>query len=156
MRRVGTRLPRPIAWSVGSPRRRSRLARLAVAAVVAVPTGGNAVTPLSPRLDLTSRRALVEALSARGIPEVAGSAVLLSLLAVLGPEPAARQYRYREPYPHLPDVDADASMADPPCVEVHLTARPKPGRPVVLAGTYCLTDRPTYTWSARTMSLEAR
>lgn len=152
---VETELTYPLVLSAHFPSRRSSRARLAVAAVLAlVPTSGNALSPLSPQLDQASRLALVKALSKHGISEVASSAVLVSLLAVLGPEPAARQYQYREPYPHLPNVDADASVADPACVRIHLTAWPKPGQPVILRGTYCLTDQAAYTWSARGIVLE--
>ena len=127
-----------------------------VVSLTTAAASGQAVTPLSPRLDATSRIALVRTLSHYGISDVAGSAVLVALLAVLGAEPAVRRYGYREPYPHLPDVDAEASLAEPPCVEVRLDARPKAGRPLIVAGTFCLADGRTSTWTGTALAVEVR
>lgn len=137
----------------------ARLARLsAVPILLAAATPGQAVRPASPQLDQASRLALVRALSAAGISETGSSAVLNSLLSVLGTRPASRRYRYREPYPQLPDVDAAARPVQDGCARVDLTARSKaePRRPVAIRGVYCLADQARYVWAARSLSIGTR
>ena len=142
--------------TVPLPGRRRRAWLAGVVLLTTTAMSGHAVTPLSPRLDATSRISLFSTLSDNGISDVAGSAVLVALLAVLGAEPAVRRYGYREPYPHLPDVDAETSLAEPPCVEVRLDTRPKAGRPLIVAGIFCLDDRRTLTWTGTALAAEVR
>ncbi|MGO4336461.1 hypothetical protein AB4037_16265 [Labrys sp. KB_33_2] len=122
------------------------------------PTDGRAVLPASPQLERESRNALMKALGEAGISETGSSAVLSTLLSVLGTEPAARQYRYSEPYPQLPDVTATAVPAEADCARAELTVLPKtePRRPVTLHGLYCLVDRASYTWRGRSLQVEPR
>ncbi len=129
----------------------------AIVLLVLTPVAGKAVVPASPQLERLSRNALVKALAEAGIPEDGSSAVLNALLFVLGTEPAGRQYRYSEPYPQLPDVNATAVPAEEGCAKVELTVMPKtePKRPVKLNGLYCLEDRASYTWRARAQKAEA-
>ncbi|GJE05103.1 MAG: hypothetical protein COT28_11240 [Methylobacterium sp. CG08_land_8_20_14_0_20_71_15] len=132
--------------------------RLAVAASLLMPTAGRAVTPMSPHLDRASLISLSDALSAAGISDVEGSAVQVALLAVLGSAPAERRYRYREPYPQLPDVDAAAAASGNGCAEVTLHIRPKGAarRPAAILGVYCLLDPVRLTWGERSLRLAPR
>lgn len=122
------------------------------------PALGNALSPVTPKLDQASQRQLVSALGRTGIDDVASSAVLNALLAVLGPTPASRRFHYAQPYPQLPDVDAETTPAGMGCSEVDLVAHPKAAtaRAVTVHGTYCLSDATEMVWSAREVSVRAR
>lgn len=104
---------------------------------------------MSPSLDVPGETAIVRTLVKAGIPEVGKSAVLISALTVLGPSAASRRYRYREPYPHLPDVDAIAIPYGPACSWVALVVRPKKGPAVELRGRFCLADAKRMIWTLR-------
>jgi len=145
-------------FSTPRVRHRLRAGLAAIALLALAPAAALAVRPMTPNLERESREALVEALGKAGIPETGSSAVLVALERVLGVEPANRDYRYREPYPQLPVVDAVAVPAEAGCAKVDLTASPKaePRRQVRLSGVYCLAEAATYTWRARSQAVEGR
>lgn len=114
-----------------------------------------AVVPQSPSLERESRERLDRELDGAGIGEVARSAVMVTLFGALGAEPTDGQYRYREPYPQLPDVDAVARPVRPNCTAVALTVMPKAERAgvVIVNGLYCIADREKYVWQIHSLKV---
>lgn len=95
------------------------------------------VSPLTPRLTETSRKDLDSQLVAAGFPEVSLNSVALALCGALGATPHTNTYRYDEPYPQLPKVDVQATVASADSVTVELVASLSALR-VRLAGRYRL------------------
>lgn len=130
---------------------------LAVAASFGAMSTAGAIVPQSPSLERESRERLDRELDGAGIGEVARSAVMVTLFGALGAEPSDGEYRYREAYPQLPDVDAVARPVRPNCTAVALTVMPKAerARAVNVNGLYCITDREKYVWQIHSLKVTA-
>lgn len=128
---------------------------LAAAAFLAVTATAGAVLPQSPSLKPESQKQLDRELADAGITEVGKSAVIVALFGALGAEPTDGQYRYSEPYPQLPDVDAVARPVRPNCSAVGLKIKPKAERArlVTVNGLYCLADREKYVWQIHSLKV---
>lgn len=99
-----------------------------------------AVTPLTPRLDDTTRFALLAGLTDTGMPEVGQNSVVIAIAAVLGFEPADGRYDAPSTYPHLPSVTAVGAKGQGVCVQVEARAdgaAARGYRAVVVTGRYC-------------------
>lgn len=134
--------------------RRRSFGGAVVAGILLTTTIGEAKT-LAPSLDPTSEAALFRALGGAGFADPAKYSVENALMAVLRFQPATRRYHYRQPDPHLPDVDSRASPGETGCARVELEARSKSGprRRVAIRGTYCLTNPSRGIWSSRALSV---
>ncbi len=113
----------------------------AIFLLLALPLIALAVTPLTPRLTPEAQTQLVDALRRSGFVEVSHNSVLIALTQALGTKPQTGNSTYREPYPHLPEVEVNTRAISAECVAVELAARQLQSNPVAklrLQGQYCL------------------
>jgi len=97
------------------------------------------LSPLSPRLAATTHAALLADLTRLGLPEVAQNSVVIGVTAVLGFKPESTAYRYSEPYPQLPKIEAHAEPTGPACARVDvMVSHDNPVLRLNVVGTYCL------------------
>lgn len=100
-----------------------------------------AVTPLTPRLEQSTRVALFASLSEAGFPEVGQNSVAIGIAAALGFQAESSEYQYDYPYDHLPKVTVVATQLSGQCAAVKAIATGAANSgysTTTITGTYCL------------------
>jgi hypothetical protein len=103
-----------------------------------------AVTPLTPMFEPSTRDALFASLTKVGFPEVGQNSVAIAISGTLGFEVASAKNQYDSSYDHLPKVTVVATQLSSECAAVKAVAMgaARSGySTTTITGTYCLVGR---------------